>query len=69
MDKEQFLEYFYSEQGRKDFEEAARLMRAGDTVGLANLLSERRASTWMKACNYCKGYPQYKECYCEELDR
>lgn len=68
MDKsEAFKRYFNSQQGREDFEEAAELVRNNDADGLAKYILERRFSTWEKACNYCKGYPEYKECYCNEL--
>lgn len=34
----------------------------------AHAAYSRGPGRWAKACMYCKGYPQFKECYCDELE-
>lgn len=39
MNREEFLEYFHSEEGKRDYAEASRLIKKEDWEGLAKFIS------------------------------
>jgi hypothetical protein len=66
------------DQMRESFEKAREALAKGPeaVVEFLRPSSEEEAlaaysrgpGKWAKSCLYCKGYPQFKECYCEELE-